>query len=61
MEHPEKEEEERKENEENGEEDGVMTGTAEGVLKVGWMVKKGGKFPSWRRRFFILRHGVLYY
>uniref|UniRef100_A0A7S4PCT9 PH domain-containing protein n=1 Tax=Paramoeba aestuarina TaxID=180227 RepID=A0A7S4PCT9_9EUKA len=25
------------------------------------MVKKGGKFPSWRRRYFVLKHGVLYY
>jgi len=30
-------------------------------LRQGFMLKEGGGFKSWKRRWFILRHNILYY
>jgi hypothetical protein len=27
----------------------------------GWLIKQGGRIPTWKRRYFILTHNCLYY
>lgn len=29
--------------------------------KTGFLVKEGGKFKTWKKRWFVLKNGVIYY
>lgn len=36
-------------------------GSAIQIQHCGWLRKQGGKFRTWKRRFFVLRQGILEY
>jgi len=35
--------------------------TSEGMVATGWMVKQGGSVKTWKRRYFVFKHLVLFY
>lgn len=39
----------------------TSNGSAIHVQHCGWLRKQGGKFRTWKRRFFVLRQGILEY
>lgn len=40
---------------------GTTNGAAFQIQHSGWLRKQGGKFRTWKRRFFVLRQGSLEY
>lgn len=39
----------------------VQAGSSAHIVKEGWLVKQGGKYKTWKKRWFILRSNHISY